>query len=616
MKDFSHTWTWYFDHPPEAVWPLLADSARFNEALGVPKHAIRENVQPDGTVEFTGAFRKGPVTIAWRDHPVEWIANERFRHCCSFTSGPFASMCSNLELAPHGDTGCRADYRLEVGARSLLGRAVLSAGFVEKWGRRLDRAAGTARAFLDRRRDTPFDAAPVVVPDDVRARIDALVERIERSANGHGLAARLADYLTTAQETDLIRIRPRRLARLWGRPDREVVECCLQAVRAGLLDLRWDLLCPRCQGAKIGADRLDGLPRDGHCASCNIDYGADFAANVELTFRPSPTIRDIADGEFCLFGPMSTPHVKLQQTVAGGETREIRHDLPPGPYRLRTLHPGGEALTDHAGGGFPEAVWQAAEIAAGAAAPPGIVRLVNRDDRPVTFVIESREWARDALTAHRVTTYQTFRDLFSDQVLRPGDEAPIDTVTLMFTDLKGSTAMYGRIGDARAYRYVQDHFSFLSAALRAHNGSIVKTIGDAVMAAFADPADALRAALDIQAHTADLRARTGEDALILKLGFHTGPCIAVTLNDRLDYFGTTVNLASRLQEESRGNDIVFSTSVAEDPAIAPLLRQLEFGTEQAIVKGFDTPIVFHRIPPDALDRAAAIAGAARAEKAA
>ncbi len=603
MKYFTHTWTWHFDHPPEAVWPHRADSARFNEAVDVPKHEICEDPQPDGTVDFYGGFRKGPVHIVWKDQPVNWVTNERFRHCCTFTSGPFESMCSNLELTPEGDGGCRADYRLDVSARNLLGRIVLATGFLKKWGTRLDRAAANIRDYLDNRRDAPFEGTPAQMDEKTRARIDALAERVDRTANGHGLARRLADWIVTAQDSDLMRIRPLRLARQWKQPERHVIECCLQAVRAGLLSLRWDLLCPRCQGAKVSADRLDELPRDGHCPSCNISYDRDFAAHVELTFRPSGNVRDVADGEFCLFGPMSTPHVKLQQTVPPGETVSISHRFKPAAYRVRTLHPGGEALVDWKGGPFPEIVASLAEVAAGDPAPDGVLRLTNNAGKAVTIVIESREWAADALTAHRVVTFQTFRDLFAGDVLKPGDEVEIETVTLMFTDLKGSTAMYGRIGDVQAYKYVQEHFAFLSMAVRAHNGSIVKTIGDAVMAAFVDPRDAMRAAIDIQEHAAELRAKTGEDGLVIKLGFHTGPCNAVTLNDRLDYFGTTVNLASRLQEESGGGDIVFSTSVADDPAIAPLLGHFDYTTEKVEVKGFDVPIVFHRLGAESLPKA-------------
>src|SRR3546814_12604021 len=122
------------------------------------------------------------------------------------------------------------------------------------------------------------------------------------------------------------------------------------------------------------------------------------------------------------------------------------------------------------------------------AADGGAVRLVNRDTRRRIVVIESREWVRDALTAHRATTFQAFRDLFSDQVLRPGDEIGIAHVTLMFTDLHGSTALYQRIGDAAAYRLVREHFAFLASTVRHHDGAIVKTISQGTMAAFPNPA--------------------------------------------------------------------------------------------------------------------------------
>ena len=175
-------------------------------------------------------------------------------------------------------------------------------------------------------------------------------------------------------------------------------------------------------------------------------------------------------------------------------------------------------------------------------------------------------------TADRLSATQAFRDLFSDQVLRPGDEVGIGNVALMFTDLKGSTALYEAIGSAPAYRLVRDHFALLAAVVREHDGSVVKTIGDAVMASFADPRDAVAAALAVQGRVAEFNRRSVGQAITIKLGVHCGPCIAVTLNDRLDYFGSTVNLAARLQSESVGGDIVLSADVLADPRVRDLLR--------------------------------------------
>jgi class 3 adenylate cyclase len=136
-------------------------------------------------------------------------------------------------------------------------------------------------------------------------------------------------------------------------------------------------------------------------------------------------------------------------------------------------------------------------------------------------VIEERAWLEDVLTADRVATLQAFRDLFSDQVLRPGDEVGIRRVTLLFSDLRGSTALYDAIGDAAAYRLVRDHFAYLAAIVREHEGTVVKTIGDAVMAAFHDPAEGLKAAIAMQERVASFNATAGAP-IVLKLGLHEG----------------------------------------------------------------------------------------------
>ena len=134
-------------------------------------------------------------------------------------------------------------------------------------------------------------------------------------------------------------------------------------------------------------------------------------------------------------------------------------------------------------GGFPTLVAAVDGVNAGPVVAPGIVRLENRLGCEVTLLVESREWVKDALTAHRVTLMQAFRDLFATQALRAGDQVGIENVTLMFTDLRGSTALYARIGDARAYRLVREHFAYLADSVRRHDGAVIKTIGDAVMAA-------------------------------------------------------------------------------------------------------------------------------------
>ena len=583
--------------PPAALWPLLADTARFNEAFGLPKHQIVETPRPDGSVEFRGRLKKGWMRLEWIEQPVNWVTEQWFEHRRDFVGGPFRSLNAALRMTPEG-AGCRVDYSLEVVPRGLLGR--LLAGRVARAGlANADQAMSNAEARALGQRDSVFDYTPPAVAAPQRQRVERLVERIEASGHGHGLAARLAGEILSQQEVDLVRLRPLALARRWQVKARDAVELCLQGTRDGLLTLKWSLLCPRCRVGKLNVGALDELPTGAHCPSCNIDYDRDFARNVELAFEPAPAVRAITQGEYCLFGPMSVAHVKLQVRLEPGESRRLPCRLAPGPYRVRTLEPGPQ-LDIEAAGPLPRLVATGTAIEADDVSPdeasPDEVCLENRAARPLTLVIEERAWVADALTAERAATFQAFRDLFSEQVLRPGDEVAVKHVTLMFTDLRASTALYGRIGDAKAYTLVRDHFAFLTRLVREHDGAIVKTIGDAIMAAFSSPADGVRAALAIQRAVGEFNRAHGE-ALAIKLGLHGGPCIAVTLNQRLDYFGTTANLAARLGNESGGEDVVLSAPLAADPEVRQVIAGIPATSEAAKLKGFDAPVAFLRLTP-------------------
>ena len=192
----------------------------------------------------------------------------------------------------------------------------------------------------------------------------------------------------------------------------------------------------------------------------------------------------------------------------------------------------------------------------------------NESDRPLVFVIENRNWVKDALTGERVIAMPAFRGS-SRAIAASRDNAEIGSIAIMFTDLKGSTELYDALGDAPAYNLVRDHFSFLSDRVQRHHGFVVKTVGDAVMAAFSRPDHAVRAALAIQDDIASFNSAQGRGRsttpIVLKLGLHAGPCIAVTTGDALDYFGATVNIAARLEHQCRGGEVIVPRRWRETP---------------------------------------------------
>jgi class 3 adenylate cyclase len=606
QKQHERVWTWELPASPAALWPYLSDTARFNEAAGTPRYAVSEETQADGSVKRRATASYMGVAVEWDDPPFEWIVEREFRQTRIFRRGPLKSLSPTLQLAPAPNGGSRVTYRLVGTPRGLVGHLLFATGLLDKIGKGLDGMVQQVGRFAAGQAEMPFDYTPPDLTSEQRVRLDSLTRQVAAGAYHHDLADRLAHHIATAQEVDLIRIRPRKLAREWQVPVRHVAELCLDAARLGMLGLSWNLLCPRCGGAKASADTLEALPKQAHCPSCNIAYDGSFTSNIEISFRPAAAIRSIGEGEFCMGGPHVSRHILVQQILAPGEQRHVTVTLPAGEYRLRTLEPGGECVVAHDGGIFPVMTAENADapaftMRAQAGDAIGVILMRNLSSRDLTFVIESRAWRSEALTAHEVTTLQAFRDLLPTQVLRAGEDVGIDSITLMFTDLEGSTALYERLGDAAAYRLVRRHFGVLAEIIREHDGALIKTIGDAVMAAFATPEQAVQAALNIHdriaAFNAEYTRETGStDAAVgLKMGLHGGRCIAVTLNERLDYFGSTVNLAARLQGRSRRGEVVLSESLAADPAVAPMLQRRPLSRESAELKGFDRPVPFVRL---------------------
>jgi class 3 adenylate cyclase len=202
------------------------------------------------------------------------------------------------------------------------------------------------------------------------------------------------------------------------------------------------------------------------------------------------------------------------------------------------------------------------------------------------------------VSGHRLLTLQTFRDLFPNQTLPPNESMLIRRVAILFTDLAGSTALYARRGDPRAFELVRQHFDILVTTVDQHGGAVVKTIGDAVMAAFTLPLAAMEAALAMHGAMNAFNQRLGlpaPDALMLKIGVHSGPCISVTLNGRTDYFGTTVNTAARIQDTSLPCGIAFSDALVTDPEVTALLASFPTQSSDRLLKGIDMPIAVYQL---------------------
>ena len=216
--------------------------------------------------------------------------------------------------------------------------------------------------------------------------------------------------------------------------------------------------------------------------------------------------------------------------------------------------------------------------------------------------MEKLGYASAAATVATLSIVPEFRRLFSSELLKRGTPLKVSRACILFSDLTGSTALYTHVGDAAAFRLVDDHFDVMRRAIAAHDGVLVKTMGDAVMAAFTDARQCAAAAVRALAAFEEFRAAREHGARVaIKLGMFEGACYVVSANDRLDYFGQTVNVASRVQHLADAGQIVLARATYEslgDELAVPgargrrvhLVERLE-----ARVKGIDAPLALVRL---------------------
>lgn len=597
-REFHYRWEWQLNSSPEKLWPLVANTDRFNRDTQVPGIQVQRDesiVNNRRRLKFYRFkfFGLKLIPIEWDEEPFEWMQPYRFGVHRHYVKGPVAYMRTLTELQPRPEGGTLAVYHVYIAPRNLLGYpaiiaqvGVLSAYHFRRVFHRYDQLAKKVQNI-----DLVFHGMRLA--PGARARLTRIRDLVLKRGADPELLGKLIELIQRGDDMTLVRLRPYALADAWGADRRKVLELCLLATRLGMLDLRWELLCPLCRGAKEVDTRLEDVNAQVHCEVCNIDFEINFDRSVELTFRPNSSVRTIEDSLYCIGGPQVTPHIAVQQLMPPGESVTVTPNLEAGRYRLRTmLLSGGQNLRIE-DGGRPDVT-----LATSSEGWPGGERVIsttprltleNRTDAEQLFVLERLAWSDQAATAAEVTALQLFRDLFSTEALRPGAQISVGTLTVVFTDLRGSTNLYREIGDAPAFGVVMDHFQVLKQVVSDESGAIVKTLGDSVMAVFRRPVNALKAMLRAQERLA--QPPIGMRPLLLKAGINAGPSIAVTLNERLDYFGTSVNIAARLADLSSGSDIVIAPSVLNDPEVQDMLnyRDVSLTCERftANLRGFD-----------------------------
>ncbi len=591
-KEFNYTWIWDLKSAPEDLWPLVSDTNRFNRDTGLPPMTLLETSKGVKRIKFNIPF----VNVEWEEEPFEWNYPHHFGILRRYKTSLFKEMRVDCNLERTENSGTRLIYKVRAQARNLLGDIAIPLGIGIMSAKRFGAAMKKYdRIVLNGNQILGTQSGAQLSSFNRKYLQNKIAQLKEQNIDGVILDF-LAEFLGRADGISAQQMRPYALADGWGTPRRATLEVFLRATRVGILDMYWDILCPECRGVTDDFSNLHELHSASHCGACEMDFHANFDENIEVIFRPNESIRKVdTKVQFCVgTSPQRQPKFILNNLIVPAhEQMSVGVTLAAGRYNVFTAELDGMKILSASEQGADKAEIHAHENGLSGTLSVGLyphLILNNETGHDQNFEIVSADFANQFATAADVTTLQVFRDLFSTEVFRPGEEISIGSTTLMFTDLRGSTKLYREIGDAQAFSRVREHFDILERAVAAEGGSIVKTMGDAIMAAFRTPADAMRAVWDVQKEL----TKRGQPLLMIKIGIHQGPCIAVNLNDRLDYFGSTVNIASRFPGFSTGGEAIFSQQIHDDPQVLAFLEKnaqpnsmVKFSGD---IRGYDEPM--------------------------
>ncbi len=571
------SWRWILRIPPEKLWPYVADTDRFNRFAKLPP--VTQKEIPGPLPKHQVSTRVKGFTLTWEEEPFEFERPHGFSVKRDFTKGPLSEFKVRVQLNKN-PVGTELVYEVQAVPRFWFYKPLVWIQLRVFTQRTLQRVFPVIEAAL-LRNEEPYLKPPVALEKSLSGPFEKLMD-------GVADAAIFIKYLLEASEEELFRIRPFEAARKMGVGRDLMLTLCLEAAKRGILEAQWSIVCPHCRGSKSESAELKTLDLSGHCDSCNVDFEGDFSKLTEMVFKILPRWKVLSLEQFCVGSPKKIEHVQLQFILGPGLKTEKSLNLRDGGYWIKS-----------SSGGLSAALLVSADgLAQGALKLKGQplneplnfstgarLFLENQGLEPALITVEECEWIRDFCSAAKVASFQRFRDLFGADVLANGIEVSVSQVTILFTDLKDSTATYNRIGDASAFGLVRDHFDVIKRVLTENRGALVKTIGDAVMASFHEPLDAVRAAFQMHRAVEGLRA-SDQSPVVLKIGVHTGPALVVTQNDVLDYFGATVNLAARIQNLALGGDVILDKALAADPEIQAFLGDYSVEPFEAELKGF------------------------------
>lgn len=323
--------------PIRRVWEFMSDTQRINQdVFDLPPINVIESRSEDDV--FVAKVSVAGFEMVFDEQPWVYEAPRLYKSVRVFSKGPIERLdttCTldDVAIAPSG-AGTRVTYTVTLSAKGGPIGWTAAKVFIAQVESGMAKVSATLTALDEGRAPPAF-----VHPDHAAIRKREEPFRVPLVASGHDpvMVEGLLEHVAAGPDDEVARIRPYALAERWNLQREHVLALSLDGVRTGLLQMRWETLCPECKGPVHSADKLEEIPDEHTCIACHMDVSASRTSNVCAVFQPVLTVRSARAEMFCLGSPSRTPHWLAQLVLTSGESRDVVMTLGVGRYVVSSV---------------------------------------------------------------------------------------------------------------------------------------------------------------------------------------------------------------------------------------------------------------------------------------
>lgn len=572
--------------PLARVWHLLAHTDRLHQMARLSSVQYGPHPMERDRFSLSAWVPLVPKRLLrWREHPYDWVRNRSFCVLREFESGPLLRYVRGVVIEPT-ERGTRVRTYVEMTPRwSFLAPWVRLRG--TRWLRSIHQYCSAF--FLNW-----SERGRYLFPRRAHEFVKLLgwerhLRRFAAAAEGSGIVLiRLKQHLIHGTDEEVTHMRPKDLADSWDASEASVIRLFLYAASEGLLSLEWTVLCPRCRWPAASFAKLEQVPQKAHCDRCTAGFPVDFDQALDLRFSVNPEVRRVHTTSLYRPEPAVMPHVWMQRFLPPGESVELFTEWGEEKFLCRTLR------THHLCHLTPtqrpaprptkvKLIFNGSGWAAeGVLFRPGRqeIEISNRSPFPIVVSLEDAEGDSGALTGRNAVLHAEFRNLFPREAPGPGLRFPVSQVTFLAVSVRDCTDFIANRGDKAGLTEVHGYLAAVAGIVGRCEGSLVRIMGDTVLASFSDAGRAVAAAFQIiESPEANRIDERGIPLFQLNMAVHSGPALLLSRGGHMDFFGESVHRTFQILKESRGGDVVLSQQAFEAAGVQQELLGRAFEQE-------------------------------------